>query len=154
MSLLLDGRLADPDRSAAGEACPIERTMAVVGTRSAMVLLREAAYGTARFDDFVRRSGLTEAVVAGRLRELVSEGLLVREPYREPGQRARQAYVLTDAGQELVPTLLALAAWGSRHRPRRGTPTFRHDGCDATVEPRLVCGAGHDVTAAEVVVEA
>ena len=99
MSLLLDGRLADPDRSAAGEACPIERTMSVVGTRSAMVLLREAAYGTTRFDDFVRRSGLTEAVVAGRLRELVSEGLLVREPYREPGQRARQAYVLTDAGR-------------------------------------------------------
>lgn len=151
MSLLLDGRLADPARSAAGEACPIERTMSLVGTRSAMVLMREAAYGTTRFDDFVRRTGLTEAVVAGRLRDLVREGLLAREPYRDPGQRARQAYVLTDAGSDLVPALLALAAWGARHRPRRGTPSFRHHECGAPVEPHLVCGEGHEVTAAEVV---
>jgi DNA-binding HxlR family transcriptional regulator len=154
MALITAGRLADPDRTASGDFCPIERTLGVVGTRSAMVLLREAAYGTSRFDDFVRRTGLTEAVTATRLRELVADGLLTREPYREPGQRTRQAYVLTQAGRDLVPALLALAAWGTRHAPRRRSPTWTHDGCGEAVHVALECAAGHRVPDDELVVRA
>jgi DNA-binding HxlR family transcriptional regulator len=154
MPVQLEGRLADPDRGPSADSCPIERTLAVVGTRSAIVLMREASYGTTRFDDFVRRSGLTEAVSASRLRELVGAGLLEKEPYREPGQRTRQAYVLTDAGRDLVPALMALAVWGTRHLPRRRTPAFSHAGCGAPLEARLSCAAGHDVPAGKVVVSA
>ena len=42
-------------------------------------------------------------MAAARLRELVDDGLLEREPYREPGQRTRMAYRLTDKGAELLP---------------------------------------------------
>ncbi len=52
--------------------------------------MREAFYGTTRFDDFAERVGISEPVAAARLRELVDEGLLEREDYREPGQRTRQ----------------------------------------------------------------
>jgi DNA-binding HxlR family transcriptional regulator len=154
MPLITAGRLADPDRTASGDFCPIERTLGVVGTRSAMVLLREAAYGTTRFDDFVRRTGLTEAVAATRLKDLVADGLLSREPYREPGQRTRQAYVLTESGRDLLPALLALAAWGTRHAPRRRSPTYTHDGCGEPVALRLECAAGHPVPDDELVVRA
>ena len=51
MTVQLTGRLADPDRVARADFCPIERTFKVIGTRSAMLLMREAAYGTTRFDD-------------------------------------------------------------------------------------------------------
>ena len=64
----------------------------MVSTRSAFLILREAFYGTTRFDDFAERVGISEPVAAARLRELVDEGLLEREDYREPGQRTRQRY--------------------------------------------------------------
>lgn len=148
------GRLADPERGAPRDACPIERTLAVVGTRASMVLLREAAYGTRRYDDFVRRSGLSEAIVAARLRELTDDGLLERVPYREPGARTRDEYVLTAAGEDLLPILVALYDWGSEHRRRPRGARYTHDGCGAGVHAVLGCEAGHVVPTGEVLASA
>lgn len=33
-------------------------------------------------------------------------------PYREPGQRERDGYVLTRMGEDLLPVLLSLLKWG------------------------------------------
>ena len=96
---VLQGTLADRDAWSAVGECPIEKTMALLGTKSAMLIMREAYYGTTRFDDFWRRVGVTKAAASARLSELVEAGLLERRPYREPGQRSRDEYVLTDAGQ-------------------------------------------------------
>lgn len=153
MKIHVAGRIADADRGPAREACSIERAFSLVGTRSAVLLLREAAYGTRRFDDFVRRTGLTEAVVAGRLRELVSAGVLATEPYQEEGKRTRQAYVLTDSGRELLPVLVALGAWGQVHLPRRGA-SLTHQGCGALVLSDLTCEKGHDVSDGDIVASA
>jgi DNA-binding HxlR family transcriptional regulator len=136
MEIHLEGRVADPRRGPARAACSIERAFALIGTRSAVLLLREAAYGTGRFDEFVQRTGLTEAVVSSRLRELVDTGLLATEPYQEPGQRTRNAYVLTDAGRDLVPVLIALGAWAQTYLPRRGV-TLTHHGCGARIRADL-----------------
>lgn len=152
MSVHLEGRLANPDRPASGDYCPIDRAMQLVGTRSAILLLREAFYGTTRFDDFTTRIGITDAVASARLRDLVDAGLLERRPYQEPGQRTRHEYVLTETGNDLLPALLALAAWGAKHAPRRGTPAFTHDDCGAEVSVTLRCAAGHDVGTDELVV--
>ena len=154
MSVQLRGRLAHPDRVARPDFCLIERTFAVVGTRSAMLLLREASYGTTRFDDFARRTGLTETVASARLRELVEAGLLAKEPYREPGQRTRHEYVLTAAGADLVPTLVALAAWGAEHLPVQPAPSYTHAGCGEPVTARVQCAAGHTVPTDELVASA
>ena len=153
MELQIEGRVANADRGPARDACAIERTFGLLGTRSAIVLVREAAYGTRRFDDFVRRSGLTEAVVASRLRELVAADVLRTEPYQEAGQRTRQAYALTEAGRELIPVLVALGAWGQAHLPRRGATLTHHD-CGARMQSDLTCAAGHDVADGVVVVSA
>src|ERR1700710_2524675 len=91
---LLDG-LAD--RTAwSTEHCPVGRAMELIGTRSAVLLMREAYYGTTRFDDFARRVGITETVAAARLRELPGPGRRERRPSGEPGQRPRHEYRLTD----------------------------------------------------------
>ena len=98
---VLQGRLADRDTWSAVGECPIEKTMALLGTKSAMLIMREAYYGTTRFEDFWRRVGVTKAAASARLSELVEAGLLERRPYKEPGQRSRDEYVLTDAGLRL-----------------------------------------------------
>lgn len=152
MPAQLAGRLARLDRPALADFCPLDRAMQVVGTRSAALLMREAYYGTTRFDDFSRRVGITDAAASTRLRELVDAGLLARQPYQEPGQRTRHEYVLTDSGRDLVPALIALAEWATRHAPHRRSPTLTHAGCGEDVRVSLRCDAGHDLGADDLVV--
>jgi DNA-binding HxlR family transcriptional regulator len=149
---VLSGALADRSAwSAAGE-CPIERTIAVVGTRSALLILREAYYGTTRFDDFCRRVSITRAAAAARLDDLVRAGLLARRPYREPGQRTRDEYVLTPAGTDFMPVVWALFQWGQQHLPDPVPLRLTHSSCDADVNVEMRCGEGHLVRPDELAV--
>ena len=139
----LAGRLS-PREGWNADRCSIAKALSVVGTRSTLLILREAAYGTARFDDFAERVGLSDPVVAARLRELADEGLLEREPYREPGQRTRHRYRLTDKGIDLLPVLVALMQWGDRWATDDGGAVeLRHAGCGERVHAELRCAAGH-----------
>ncbi len=134
----------DPRAAWTASECSLARALDVVSTRSAFLLLREAFYGTARFDDFAERAGISQPVAAARLRELVDAGLLTREQYREPGQRARLAYRLTDKGADLFPALAALMQWGDRWLSSSGGPIeLRHRDCCDAVEVELRCAAGH-----------
>jgi len=135
----------DPREGWAATRCSIARAMDVVGTRSAFLLLREAFYGTTRFDDFAERVGISQPVAAARLRELVGDGLLEREPYQEPGQRTRMQYRLTEKGAELFPALVALMQWGDRWLGPSGVE-LRHRDCGAPVRSELRCGRGHQLS--------
>lgn len=140
---LLQGPLADRDAWSAVGECAIEKTMAVVGTKSAMLIMREAYYGTTRFDDFARRVGITKAATSARLSELVELGLLRRQPYREPGQRGRDEYVLTDAGIAFMPVVWAMFEWGRRHLPGHNRLRLVHLGCGAEAGVEIRCAEGH-----------
>jgi DNA-binding HxlR family transcriptional regulator len=146
----LTGQLADRDAWAA-EHCSIAEALEVVSTRSAFLILREAFYGTTRFDEFVSRTRLSEPVAATRLRELVEHGLLEREPYRVPGQRTRQRYRLTAKGADLLPALLALKQWGDRWLDEHGGPLeMRHHDCGERIDVELRCAGGHRVEAGDI----
>jgi len=139
----LTGPLSSRDAWSA-DACSIRRALEVAGNRSALLILREAFYGTTRFDDFAARAQVSEPVAAARLRDLVDHGLLEREPYREPGQRTRMRYRLTDRGAELFPVLVALMQWGDRWLAADGPPVeLRHRGCERPVRAELRCDRGH-----------
>jgi len=142
---LLQGPLADRDTWSAVGECAIEKTMTAVGTKSAMLIMREAYYGTTRFDDFARRVGITKAAASARLTELVELGLLTRRPYREPGQRTRDEYVLTEAGLDFMPVVWAMFEWGRRHLPGRNQLRLTHLGCGAEASVEIRCTEGHPV---------
>jgi DNA-binding HxlR family transcriptional regulator len=155
MPVQVSAGLTVPAEQPRGDQCPVDRTIRLVGSRPALLLLREAFYGARRFDDLARGVGISEAVAAQRLKELVAAGVLEKVPYREPGQRTRHEYLLTEAGHELLPVVLGLLAWGERHTPGdRSTITASHAGCGAPVEPALVCAEGHRVAEEDVLVTA
>lgn len=137
MVMTLEGPLADRSRWRATH-CSIGRAMAVVGSRSAMQILREAYYGTTRFDDFADRVGITDAVAAGRLKSLVAEGILDKQPYQPPGQRTRYEYVLTPKGRDLLPAVLALWQWGDQYLQDDGGPLDVVDDAGAPVRVEVV----------------
>jgi DNA-binding HxlR family transcriptional regulator len=133
------------------DRCTIAKALDVVSTRSALLIMREAFYGTTRFDDFAERVGISEPVAASRLRELVDEGLLEREDYREPGQRTRQQYRLTPKGADLFPVLVALMEWGDRWLDDRGGPIeLFHRDCGEPVSVSVRCAAGHEVQSGDI----
>jgi DNA-binding HxlR family transcriptional regulator len=141
----------DPREGWKAERCTIAKALEVLSTRSALLILREAFYGTTRFDDFAERVGISEPATAARLRELVDDGLLAREDYREPGQRTRQQYRLTDKGADLLPVLVALMQWGDRWLDDRGGPIeLLHRDCGETVGVEVRCAAGHRVRTGEI----
>ncbi|MBJ7329228.1 MAG: helix-turn-helix transcriptional regulator [Solirubrobacteraceae bacterium] len=136
----------DPRDGWTAERCPMAAAFDQVRTRSAFLILREALYGTTRFGDFATRVGISEPVAAERLKELVADGLLVQEDYREPGQRARKSYVLTEKGAELAPVLVALKDWGDRWvYGGEGPVELRHAGCGAKVHVEVRCEDGHEI---------
>ncbi len=145
----LTGRLL-PRQGWSADRCSIRSALQVAGNTSALLILREAFYGTSRFDDFAQRAGISEPVAAARLRDLVDDGLLERVPYREPGQRSRMRYRLTDKGADLLPVLVALMQWGDRWLAPGGAPVeLRHRQCGEPVRAELRCAAGHRAAAEE-----
>ena len=127
----------------------MERALKLIGTHSAMVLLREVLWGGRRFDDLARRAGVTEQIAAKRLRQLVDAGLLAKQPYQQPGQRTRYEYVLTERGRDLFPVLLSLIEFGRLLQGEASALEFAHEGCGAPLVPQIRCTAGHDVSLSE-----
>lgn len=133
----LRGPLAERDNWTANR-CSIDKAMGVIGTRSAMLILREAFYGATRFDEFARRVGITDAVASARLRELTEAGLFEKVPYRELGQRVRNEYRLTEQGRALLPVIVALMQWGDRYLQPSGAPLDLTDADGESVHAAVV----------------
>lgn len=128
------------------ENCSIARTLQLVGERWSLLILREAFNGNRRFEQFQRRTGVARNLLATRLATLVEHGILDRQSYQEPGQRARQEYRLTAKGKQLYPILVALLDWGDRYvaDPEGPALLLQHRDCGAAVHADIRCDAGHD----------
>jgi DNA-binding HxlR family transcriptional regulator len=130
--------------------CTIGAALAIVGEKWTFLVLREAFNGVRRFDDILSRTSAPRQILSDRLGRLVAEGLLRKVPYREPGQRTRSEYRLTDKGIELFPVLVALLEWGSKHAGSPAGPVVEltHRDCGAPVRLQLACADGHRVASA------
>jgi DNA-binding HxlR family transcriptional regulator len=130
-----------------GDNCSIRRTLDLIGEKWTLQLIRDAANGVHRFDELRRHVGLSEAVLADRLRTLVGSGIFETREYREPGQRARNEYRLTAKGWELLPVLIALMQWGDDHlADPEGEPwQVRHKTCGHQVRAVVQCTHDHEV---------
>lgn len=128
--------------------CTIGRALEVIGDRQTLLVLREVFQGLRRFDQLTVRTGIPRQVLTDRLDRLVSDGLLRREPYQEPGQRRRHEYRLTDKGLDLYPVLVALNEWGATYLagPEGPAIEFTHRDCGEPVDLVLRCQAGHEIT--------
>ena len=135
------------------DQCGMALACEMLGDRWSMLIIREAFYGVARFDDLRTDLGIPRGVLSSRLRALVAQGLLETRPYREQGARVRQEYRLSPRGQDLGLALIALMQWGDRHLQDEPSPlaiTDRVSG--APLQVALVTPEGRAVGADDVVV--
>ena len=129
------------------DTCSIARTLALVGDRWTLLVLRDVANGVGRFDELAGHLGIARNVLSSRLARLARAGLVERTAYREPGTRERHEYRLSRPGRELIPILLAFMAWGDRNLagPEGPPAVVRHGGCGASIRVSLTCEDGHEL---------
>jgi DNA-binding HxlR family transcriptional regulator len=131
--------------------CSVKRTLDVVGEKWTLLVLREAFYGARRFEQFLANVGCARTLLSERLATLVERGVLQREPYREPGQRERHQYLLTEKGRDLFTAMVALMQWGDRWEagPEGGPVVVSHRDCGEPVHVELRCVHDHRVVEVE-----
>src|SRR5690242_8928301 len=103
-----------PRTDFASMRCPVARTMAVLGERWSILLLREAYYGATRFDEFERNLGIAPNILSARLRSLVEHGVMEKVPGPKGKYPGRHEYRLTERGRDFFPAFVALKRWGDR----------------------------------------
>jgi DNA-binding HxlR family transcriptional regulator len=120
------------------QPCSVAKTLAVIGDRWTMLVLREAFLRTRRFDEFQRNTGAPRPVLAERLRKLVEDGVLERRPYGNHPDRYE--YRLTEMGIDLYPVLVSLVRFGDRWLLDGEEPMMelRHS-CGEIIHPELAC---------------
>ncbi len=123
------------------ELCPIRRSLDILGDPWVLLVVRDVLQGSTRFDQLREGLGISEPVLARRLRAMVEAGLLVRTDYAD-GARIRQGYAATEAAADLLPILQQLAVWGERHTALPeggGHMAMIHEACGAETTQGQVC---------------
>jgi DNA-binding HxlR family transcriptional regulator len=91
------------------------RSCEILGDKWTLLVLREAFYGVTRFEDVRADLDAPRAALSSRLRMLVREKILSKASYREPGDRERFEYRLTEKGRALAYVMIALMEWGDEY---------------------------------------
>lgn len=139
--------LRDRSQWRIGDACSMTRTLEVLSTKVAFQVVRELFLGTVRFDDFVATTESSAPAVSRALKHLEDAGIVARVPYREAGQRSRDEYRLTDAGEDLLPVFLSLVHWGDKHL-QDGRPPLTFLDAETGKPVAVHVGAGDHETSA------
>jgi DNA-binding HxlR family transcriptional regulator len=95
--------------------CPINLSLEIFGDRWTLLVLRDMIFGEARHfrELLASRERISTNILADRLDMLVEQGLLTRS--EDPSHKQKVIYSLTEPAIELVPVLVQLGAWGTRH---------------------------------------
>lgn len=99
--------------------CPVEITLALLGNKWKVLILREIFTGTKRFGELSRGvPGISQKMLTQQLRQMEQDNLVHRKVYAEVPPRVE--YSLTEIGRSLSPILDAMHKWGTRYRMLNG----------------------------------
>ena len=119
-----------------GQACPVAKSLELVGERWTLLIVRDLLTGPGRFQSLLESlPGIAPNLLSERLKLMEEQRLVSRRFYSEHPPRAE--YVLTDKGKELAVVVGALAVWGSRHVHRHAA--LVHVDCGEAVQMRYYC---------------
>jgi DNA-binding HxlR family transcriptional regulator len=120
--------------------CSVTDAVNAVGDRYSLPVVRELLYGNHRFSQLAALVGAPRTLLAGRLRKLEELGVVKRRRYST--RPARDEYLLTQSGRDLLPVLIALKEWGDRHcsSRRAGKLKFAH-ACGKPLRTRTICAS-------------
>ncbi|GGC76575.1 winged helix-turn-helix transcriptional regulator [Marinobacter halophilus] len=121
-------------------SCPVARSLAILGDRWTLLIIRNAFMRTRRFEDFQKQLGITRHLLSDRLNRLVDKNVLKKVMYQDSPKRYE--YRLTEAGLALYPVILVLTQWGNTWLNEKGEhPPLElvHEPCGHKTDSQLRC---------------
>ena len=101
--------------------CPLTAALAAVGGKWKLIIVYWLAESPAHFAGLRKlMPGISQKVLTQQLRELMSDGIVRRDPKGEVP--APVVYSLTDYGRSLMPLVEGVRAWGRGHIEKLQTP--------------------------------
>lgn len=95
-------------------SCPVEITLGVISGRWKVMIIHQLLEGTKRFNQLHRElKGITHRTLTKQLRELETNGLILRRDYAEIPPRVE--YSLSPLGRTLKDILMAMHFWAEKH---------------------------------------
>lgn len=94
-------------------SAPLDRAVRIVGRPWTLLIIDVLSASPCRFTDLMTRiPGISSNLLTERLRQLARAGIVTR--VHEASATPVVRYRLTPFGEELVPVVVNLAAWGTR----------------------------------------
>ncbi|MCV6625868.1 MAG: helix-turn-helix transcriptional regulator [Cellvibrionaceae bacterium] len=119
----------------------------LIGDRWTLLILILSFFGSCRYDDFSKQLNIAPSILAGRLKTMVSGGIMKRRRYQQ--HPPRYEYQLTNKGKSIFPFIMALRQWALERLPSdSAAPTLLHKPCGQLLEVDVVCGHCQQVPAA------
>lgn len=102
--------------------CPVAFALDAFGDRWTLVIIRDIMmHGKTTYGEFLESDeGIATNVLADRLKHLETEGIIGKS--RDPENRRRIIYRLTDKGWELAPVILDMIVWSAKYDPHTRVP--------------------------------
>lgn len=95
--------------------CPVETTLALIGEKWKILIIRDLLNGTKRFGELKKAcSGISQKVLTTNLRSMEEDGLVIRKVYNQVPPKVE--YTLSDVGYSLAGVLNAMASWGTDYK--------------------------------------
>jgi DNA-binding HxlR family transcriptional regulator len=106
-------RLSNEVEARHDDTCPVARTAAVIGSKWTLLVIRDLATGTKRFNELEKSlAGISAKTLSERLRSLEQEGILNRQAFAEIPPRVE--YSLTEKGRALLSLIESMREYGQR----------------------------------------
>jgi len=94
--------------------CPVQATSNVLAGKWKVLILWHLSFGSRRFAELRDLlPGVSEKVLTSQLRQLERDGVIRRA--QGNGVPPRVDYMLSRAGEELVPVMEVMCSWGTKH---------------------------------------
>src|ERR1700704_3236929 len=102
--------------------CPLTAALAAIGGKWKLIIVYQLAESPKHFAALRRiMPGISQKVLTEQLRELVSDGILQRQP--KGAIPAPVEYSLTDYGRSVLPLVEDVRLWGRAHMERLTSQT-------------------------------
>lgn len=100
--------------------CPVEVTISLIGGKYKAIILYHLIDKTFRFNELQKLiSQATPKMLTQQLRELESDGLIIRTVY--PVVPPKTEYSLSEFGKSIIPIINAMCDWGTNYLDKSDT---------------------------------
>jgi DNA-binding HxlR family transcriptional regulator len=114
--------MGKPKDNCRQSGCPVAYGLDVFGDKWTLVVIRDMLMvGKRHYGEFLESpERIASNVLADRLKRLEDAGIVSKET--DPGNQSKIIYNLTPKGVELIPLILEIVLWGTKHAPHTTMP--------------------------------